>query len=848
MPAPENKILVRDNVMETLLDAVQRHHLVVLSASIGYGKTTAARTLARVAPHRVFYLTVNTGRHNSAYLWDRLCNQMGALGSEMASVFRQVGFPEDSIQMQRLFERGRTHMAGRPTLLIVDDYHYTCSPEVDKLLEMLVREQMPGFCLMILSRTRPELPLDELRLQGLAVVFGQELLAFSRDEANQLFRLHGLGDSADVDRAWELSEGWPASLWLSLQSMLTGGVVTSTRDIESLFASAVISHYSPEDKHLLGLLAFLDTFTPRQVARITGDAGAPRRLMALHERNSFLAYDAATDSYRMHSLFRSFLMRLPEEPAGTDGFGPAMDRSVVFRRTAEWYADEDDVLTALQYFHLAGDEDSQRRILEVFAEKGDGPVVSFDPEGLHAIFAAIPWPVRCREPIGYLTYLFHRMMRVGPEGAAPLLDEARIRFAAEPSIPSALKRRIRGELELFQAVRAFNDLPRMCRHLVEAHKQLVGGACILQRRRLWNFGSPQTSCIYVREAGSYAEILKLLREHIPYYQEITDGCGAGGKDLFEAEYHLEIGNFEEVEPNLMRSTYRAGVKDQVTVRLAAAFTAARLAPVRLAACLPPGRKETVVAEAEIERAVGRLADMRARVFATSNSMLENTLDLALGYLYACVGRRDSIPAWILLEPGGFARVFQQGAAFHLIVQGKALLLAEDLLHLEVFAQDMPGLLSPRRYLFVQIHALVLEAAAKAGRLGPETGALFLDQALEAARPDGLLTLLAEYGRHILPMLDLLHKRRPHDEFLSRVRDLTGRYARLFHRSPVRILSQREKEILGMAAKGMSNPAIAEALGLASITVGKTLSNAYRKLGAKNRVEALRLLPSFLGRE
>jgi two-component system, NarL family, response regulator DesR len=54
------------------------------------------------------------------------------------------------------------------------------------------------------------------------------------------------------------------------------------------------------------------------------------------------------------------------------------------------------------------------------------------------------------------------------------------------------------------------------------------------------------------------------------------------------------------------------------------------------------------------------------------------------------------------------------------------------------------------------------------------------------------------------------------------------------------LSERERQVLRLAAEGQTGPEIAEALRLSEGTVRNYLSEAISKLGVKNRVEAARL--------
>jgi DNA-binding NarL/FixJ family response regulator len=53
------------------------------------------------------------------------------------------------------------------------------------------------------------------------------------------------------------------------------------------------------------------------------------------------------------------------------------------------------------------------------------------------------------------------------------------------------------------------------------------------------------------------------------------------------------------------------------------------------------------------------------------------------------------------------------------------------------------------------------------------------------------------------------------------------------------LTERECEVLKLLAKGMSRNEIATRLFVSPETVKKHLQNAYRKLKAKNKIEALR---------
>jgi DNA-binding CsgD family transcriptional regulator len=62
-------------------------------------------------------------------------------------------------------------------------------------------------------------------------------------------------------------------------------------------------------------------------------------------------------------------------------------------------------------------------------------------------------------------------------------------------------------------------------------------------------------------------------------------------------------------------------------------------------------------------------------------------------------------------------------------------------------------------------------------------------------------------------------------------------------SPLATLSAREREILGYLIEGLTNKEIARRLDLQEITIKIHLRNVYRKIGAINRAQAVRIAMS-----
>ena len=60
------------------------------------------------------------------------------------------------------------------------------------------------------------------------------------------------------------------------------------------------------------------------------------------------------------------------------------------------------------------------------------------------------------------------------------------------------------------------------------------------------------------------------------------------------------------------------------------------------------------------------------------------------------------------------------------------------------------------------------------------------------------------------------------------------------KKPVGALSERETEVLVLAARGLPNARIGEELGISEATVKRHLANVYQKIGVRSRSEAVRM--------
>lgn len=831
-----NHILSLPHVTETLAQAVASHSLVVLIAPMGYGKTTAVRNLLHTLSHiRQYSITIPALVHNAFYLWDIALSQLATQGVTGASQIQNTGFPENQVAMQRIFEALEQSLGQEPTLLVIDDYHMVNAPAVDAFIEALVRRQIPGCCILLLSRYRPHLQLEEMCLKGFATVFEQSLLTFSQQNITDYFALHGVHDKTIVQAAWLFSEGWAAALWLSLKNYRAHGVIKPIHDMDRLMEETVFADYLPKNQQLLLQLAVLESFTAEQASQLTNDPEAPQRLRHLHDQNAFVTYDKAAHVYRMHNIFRSFLLRrLPGRQLASKGAmqpavnaGPAsaisIDTTSLYRKAGELLAKTDDKLQAIRFFFHAGREEDLLRILELFTLPNNGMFVKFDPQGIATIIQAIPWDVRKQCPMGYLAFVYHYMSKIDKEKGLELLAEMERICLTDDQCTEKTRQQFQGEMELILAVGEFNNLPCILARQKKAHALLQGRSYIATNQLAWTFGLPHIAFSYLHEPASYKQLVDLVQHNLHYYQEMTGGCSAGGQDLSYGEYLLETGDLHNVEHYLTKASYKAALQNQLTTLIAVHFSRARY-------CMAMGEPQKTK---QVLDALGPCLEQ------SGQPLLMNSLSLCQAYIATVKDEKENVPQWV--QQGDLTVMpFQyQTRPFVHIVHGKALVLSREWAKLAALTEYIPRQSGAYTSVFIQIHTLLMQCIVNYNLHGLAQAIPLLNEAIALARPDGIVCTIAEYGKHIYPVLVNLWEWQPNDLFLKTLVVATKRYTRVGSagQSP---LAPREQAILERATQGLNNQQIGQALGITAASVANTLSRVYAKLGVKNRANAIKV--------
>ena len=819
MPSLNSHILYRQRVVTAMEDALSSFCLAVLIAPLGHGKTTASQQLLRRWDKRAFYLKIKPGwQDNAGYLWAQVCAMLEEQGLPDVDALKLIGLPDDDARMYHCLAFFRKLFSDSPTLLVLDDFHNLDETSLNRLFESLASEEIPAFNMLVLSRTKPDLPLAYLEMKGYATVLDSRVLDFSREEARQLFEIAGEHAHEPVDAALEFSQGWAAALRLCLQRYLTDNTVKPVKDIEQLVSDTFFATYAKEDQCLLLQLSILGTFSTEQALFITGKKDAPIRLKKLCEKNAFLQYSPSVGTYSIHALLRVFLLENLLDSSLADC---GVTVQALHRRAAQCYMQSQNYTQAIRFFAQAGEDDDLLQILRMFETPGQGFFILVDPETVLGIIEDIPWELRLRSPIGYLGFVHRYAVRVSREKAAGLMHEAHEHFLDAASMPEALQRRVRGEMELVRAVLSFNDIDAICECYQKADA-LLERSSLVDKNMFWTYNCPHSAFLYLKEPGRYAFLERLVTENLPHFQRISGGANAGAIELLSAERLLETGKSHTMEDLLHTAKYKALESEQYSLAVAVNFTLARHQ-------LAQGNTKGIYDIFDL---------LRKPVEQRSHPLLLLNLEVCLGYVAAVCNDIDRVPAWVLQHEPLTVRN-NQAHTFLLIVRGKAIVALRNWPRLQAFADEIEPRINDLGSVFGRLHVLIFKSVA-ALNLQKHTMAMgekYLSEALALAEPDGILTSIAEYGSHIYPLLQRLAYLHPEKRALGQLRRLTKQYANL-GKNRASKLTLHEKDIMQMVRAGATNKEIGVSLGITQGSVANTLSRIYGKLGVGSRIEAI----------
>jgi LuxR family transcriptional regulator, maltose regulon positive regulatory protein len=340
-------------------------------APAGYGKTTLLARWAEADP-RPFAWVALDGRDDDALVFLRyIAAAIHRVEPIAPDALEALSGPAGSMWSKRVPRVGSALGAlEHPLVLVLDDLHAVGNPACLDVLTALFAYVPAGSLIAVASREDPLLPLARWRAQGSVQEIGVGDLRLDEREAGLLMHAAGVElHGTELSELTELTEGWPAGLYLAALSIKAGapssasaaGFSGGDRFVSEYFRSELVSRLPAGEARFLTYTSVLDRMTGGLCDALLETTRSAEMLAALEHRNCFVVpLDRLGERYRYHHLFRELLQT--ELQHSEPDIVPELNR-----RAMAWCIANDLPEAAIRYGHAAGQTDTVAGLVDALA-------------------------------------------------------------------------------------------------------------------------------------------------------------------------------------------------------------------------------------------------------------------------------------------------------------------------------------------------------------------------------------------------------------------------------------------------------------------------------------------------
>ena len=795
------------------LEALRQARIAVLEAPAGYGKTTAVSRALEGAATAVWYTGVEHLPDTSFYWFIR---QLSAVDERAVRRIEALGFlnRSNAEQVARALMELRVE---KPLTLIFDNFQLAADNWPPQVIDALAKRPADGLHLIFIAQNlgalRPvfdglERSVCFLRASDLLLT-REDILAFSARRGEAL-------TEAQADAIMASTGGWPAAAALCVEA---GGV---TGEMDELLYRLFWARMEARQRTALLYLSLFDCVTPSML-----DALLPAGVLPPEERDDFfrrvplVRQDALRGRYYPHELLLRFLRaRLDEADEET--------RRRIYGRAGQWYRDNDATRAAVDCFFRAGDDEGilSCRLVGLITERfGD---VSYT-ELAAAVLRRCPEEVQRRYPLSLLRLCY--ALYGGCDFGEFARQMARVRGLLR-------EKQHLGEWELLDALEFFPDLDRMDAAYARAEALMTRPSELFIPEEPFFFGCASMWYLFYAEPGQMMATAERMAVVFKRYDRLTNGHAAGAAELYRGEAYSVQGRFEEADIQAYQAAF---LSEQ-----------SRSATVTYGAALLLGINAIYHSDmAGLQKAVDYLEN-KARSYAFLQGMSLGTYmaETVRGYLLGLMMETSRSPLW---ARGGADTLSDLTFTNFMIKTCRVtdLLLKKEyqraIASVEASLALDSRLISAatRNFMYCGL-ALCYLATGRLGR-----AAEWLDRSLSMAERDKNYSFIACFRKYFQPLFLMPSIATRHGQAIREIKALGIHYTRADESRIFAMLddvpelkeslTDREREVAELAARGMRNSEIAETLHISENTVKHHLKNAFQKMNIDRRSHLIEML-------
>ena len=331
-----------------ILDRSVACKLVYVIAGAGYGKTQAVHHYLRERDDSIVrWLQINESDNIGSHYWEELTHNISFDNPELAAKLRELGFPETAFRFGQFAEIIKsTEHQSQKTFLVLDDFHFVHAPQALEFAERCAHLKIPGACVIIISRSEPEINTVSLFSKGDACIITEDELRFTEDEIAKFLRWRGIKLFANkISKIAEDTKGWALAIKL-LSLVLRRNPDDLDRALEAtrqnIFKLLETEAFSSLPESIQTKLIHLSLTPDLPFTPFNDLSGEDQFNRYAQQLAPFIWFDSFINDYRIHPVYMEFLQSKQEILS-------EQDRHDIYYKVSLWCFNNNFFTDAIKY-------------------------------------------------------------------------------------------------------------------------------------------------------------------------------------------------------------------------------------------------------------------------------------------------------------------------------------------------------------------------------------------------------------------------------------------------------------------------------------------------------------------